>query len=75
MCKIYEFPQKNELPIEIKEDIRKLANDYFEMLLNALEYLEVDTDDLQAITEVSKEITDIYVEQLEIIVEALEDES
>ena len=73
MCKIVEFPQKKELPIEVKNDIRKLAEDYVCVLLDALEYLNVNTDDIDKIEEVGKEITVIYVEELEKIVEGMDE--
>ena len=75
MCRVYEFPKKKELSDAIKDDIRQMATDYFNVLLEALEYLEVNTDDLQAITEVGNEITAIYEEHLRKIVEAVEEES
>lgn len=73
MCKIVEFPQKNELPFDLKDKVNKLAIDYLCVLFDALDYFGIDKDDLSAIEEVGKEITVAYVEQLEEILETMEE--
>ena len=74
MCKIVEFPQKKELPKELKEKVYGAAKDYIDVLYEALEHFVVDEYDYQTMDEVNQMVAMIYAEGLEVAIDELEEE-
>lgn len=74
MCKIVEFPQKKELPKELKEKVYGAAKDYIDVLYEALEHFVVDEYDYQTMDEVNQMVAMVYAEGLEVAIEELEEE-
>jgi hypothetical protein len=62
MSKIVSFNQKKELPIEIRERISKLANDYVELAIQT--FVTLGADDDESKTEVALMMGECYQEEL-----------
>lgn len=62
MCKIIEFPQKKELPKEIRERVYGAAKDYVDVLYEALEHFVVDEYDYVTLDEVNQLVAMTYAE-------------
>ena len=74
MCKIVEFPQKKELPKELREKVYGAARDYVDVLYEALEHFVVDEYDYQTMEEVNEMVAMVYTEGLGVAVEEFEAE-
>lgn len=74
MCKIVEFPQKKELPKELRERVYGAARNYIDVLYDALEHFVVDEYDYQTLDEVNQIVATVYAEGLNIAIDEVEDE-
>ena len=74
MCKIVEFPQKKELPKELKQKVYGTARDYVEVLYEALEHFVVDEYDYQTMEEVNELVAAVYIDGLANAVDEFEEE-
>ena len=74
MCKIVEFPQKKELPKEMRDKVYGAARDYVGVLYEALEHFVVDEYDYRTFDEVNELVAMTYAEGLNYAIEDLEEE-
>ena len=74
MCKIVEFPQKKELPKEMRDKVYGAARDYICVLYEALEHFVVDEYDYQTLDEVNELVAMTYAEGLNNAIDELEEE-
>ena len=74
MCKIVEFPQKKELPKELKQKVYGTARDYVGVLYEALEHFVVDEYDYQTMEEVNELVAAVYIDGLTNAVDEFEEE-
>lgn len=73
MCKIVYYPQKKELPKELREKVYGVARDYVDVLYEALEYFVADEYDYQTIDEVNQLVIKVYAEGLNYVVDEYEE--
>lgn len=73
MCKIVYYPQKKELPKELRERVYGAARDYIDVLYEALEHFVVDEYDYQTMDEVNQLVATVYAEGLEYAIEECEE--
>lgn len=73
MCKIVEFPQKKELPKELKLKVYGAAKEYIDVLYEALEHFVVDEYDYQTMDEVNQMVAMVYAEGLDVAIDEIEE--
>lgn len=65
MCKVYEFPNKMNLPHELVERFKGLAQNYVDLMHDSMEYLESNYTTDEDIERFMETLITVYAEAIE----------
>lgn len=72
MCKVYEFPTKNEFPKELEERLAKVTQEFVDIMNESLDTLCGDNPTEKEYTDCMELVAMTYMELLEKAVEQME---
>lgn len=73
MAKIYEFPTEKQLPQELRDHLRVIAENYLYVLEEAVKYFYGDTCTDEQMDEVGMLVTTSYLDVVSGVIETLEE--